>query len=260
MNDKRITEKILLLFSRKPGSDDYPHDTSFSEGVDALHLLYDVFPDFLVEIKNKTILDFGCGKGLQAIALVVKGGKFVVGIDTNPEALQKAITAAEGRGIIKQMKFKEVLEKDDVGKFDIIISQNSMEHFQDPLKALNDMKTALHNNGKIYITFGPPWFAPYGSHMQFFTKIPWVNILFSERTVMKVRGYFRKDGAAKYEEVKSGLNKMSVKKFETIISKCGLKICFKKYQCIKGMNYLNRIPFLRELVINRVSCILCNEG
>ncbi len=49
------------------------------------------------------------------------------------------------------------------------------------------MLSLLNHDGKMLITFGPPSYAPYGSHMRFFSKIPWLNIWFSEKTVMAVQ-------------------------------------------------------------------------
>lgn len=43
------------------------------------------------------------------------------------------------------------------------------------------------NPQSLLITFGCPWLSPYGSHMHFFTKMPWINVFFSETTVMRVR-------------------------------------------------------------------------
>ena len=52
--------------------------------------------------------------------------------------------------------------------------------------------------------------------------------------------------------------KMSVKKFETIITACGLKMEKKKYDCVKGLNLLGKLPVLRELFINQVTGLLVN--
>jgi hypothetical protein len=116
------------------------------------------------------------------------------------------------------------------------------------------MKELINSSGKLIITFGPRWLAPYGSYMQFFCKIPRINIFFPESIVMGVRSLFRNDGSITYEE--SGLNKMSVHKFEKILSQCGFKIEYKKYSCVKGINFLSNIPFLRELFINRIDVML----
>ncbi|CAN5864331.1 hypothetical protein BH24ACI4_BH24ACI4_08100 [soil metagenome] len=59
--------------------------------------------------------------------------------------------------------------------------------------------------------------------MVHFTKLPWVNVLFSERTVMQVRARFRDDGATRYEEVVMGLNRMTIARFERLIRASGMK-------------------------------------
>ena len=251
------TEKLLLLLSRKPGSENYASAIQEYDKDNALDILLNSFSKrFLKEINNRVILDFGCGAGWQSLSLALNGAKSVTGIDSNSKQLNKAIELAQKYKVRQKIEFKKATDKTDVSKFDIIISQNSFEHFQNPEAILKMMKTLLKENGKIYITFGPPWFAPYGSHMQFFTKMPWINLLFSEKTVMKVRSYFRNDGALKYGNVESGLNKMTIKKFEKIISNSGMKIAYKKYHAIKGINVLSFLSLIRELIVNHVDCIL----
>lgn len=251
----KLSEKLLLGLSRKLENSDYKTQEEWNPD-NALFLLYDAFPGFIHAIKDKEILDFGCGAGYQAVALAKNGAKYVLGLDINKRALEKGRELAEKLNLNEKVNFSENLTERVKNKFDIVISQDSMEHFLNPLSILNEMKSALKQNGDIFITFGPPWFAPYGSHMQFFTRLPWVNILFDERTVMKVRSNFRNDGAMRYEEVEGGLNKMTVSKFERIVSNCGMKIKYKKYKCVKGINFPGTIPLIRELFINQVICIL----
>jgi len=92
--------------------------------------------------------------------------------------------------------------------------------------------------------------------MQFFTKVPWVNLFFSERTVMSVRSRFRNDGAQHYEQVESGLGKMTVGKFERVLAESGLKADYVRYDCVKRLDVLKVLPRVRELFINNVSCEL----
>lgn len=142
------------------------------------------------------------------------------------------------------------------GQFDFVISQNSFEHFSDPVATLDEMASLLSQTGELLISFGPPWFAPYGSHMHFFCKLPWINLLFPEKTVMNVRGRFRNDGARTYEEVESGLNRMTVRKFEAIALHSGLNITYRDYECVKGIQLFARIPLLRELFINHITAVM----
>jgi SAM-dependent methyltransferase len=228
----RLTESLLLFLSRKPESNDYRTAGVERTSDNALTTLCRDFPDFMSSIVGKEILDFGCGMGLQVITMARNGAKYVLGIDINKNALKKGQDLAREFGVTQQVEFTDKLEDRFKNRFDIVISQNSMEHFEDPVKILDEMKSALNQDGKILITFAPPWFAPYGSHMHFFCKVPWINILFSERTVMKVRSNFRSDGATKYEEVESGLNKMTVTKFERIVANA--KLTFEIIAVLRG--------------------------
>ena len=146
----------------------------------------------------------------------------------------------------------------DVGTdgVDIVVSHDSFEHFSQPAAVLGVMERMIGDVGKIIITFGPPWFAPYGSHMHFFCNIPWANILFSEKTIMKVRSRYVNDGATRFEEVESGLNKMTLKKFEKIIAESSLSVEYKKYTSVRGINFFSEIPLIRELLVNHVTVVL----
>lgn len=255
-----ISERLLLFLSRSPDSGSVPLEEK-QKGKDALGILTRVYPDFASKIKAKRVVDFGCGAGNQALALAENYDCFVLGIDTNKNTLQRARENASASAVdAEKLEFVELATDEHRGKFDVVISQNSFEHFPDPGFILQEMKSLLKDDGVILLTFGPPWYAPYGSHMQFFCKLPWLNLLFSEQTVMKVRSRFRSDGASTYEEVESGLNRMSVGKFERLIGDCGLEVVEKKYECVKGMNFLASIPLIRELFVNHISVVLARGG
>ncbi len=252
-----IGERILLLLSREPDSQDYFEKGRTVTIDNSLDLLKRVFPDFSTLVSGKRIIDFGCGAGYQGIALAQRYDCSVVGIDTNKKILRQAIDNAKQHGIPpSQISFVASIQPHMRNAFDVVISQNSFEHFSNPRDILAQMKSLLNPSGLILLTFGPPWFAPYGSHMHFFCKVPWINILFSEKTVMRVRSRYRNDGAKKYHEVESGLNRMTIKKFESIVASSGLKTRYRNYECIKGINSLSRLPLLRELCINHVTVIL----
>lgn len=251
-----LSERLLLFLSRKPGAVDYEAGRDHWAVDDALSQLCRVFPSFHPRIAGKEILDLGCGTGYQTVALARMGAKHVIGLDTNRAVLETARELARELDVTEKVEFIDRFENRLERSFDLVISQNSMEHFPEPVQVLEQMKSALKPTGKILITFGPPWFAPYGSHMHFFTKVPWVNLLFREEIVMKVRARFRDDGAMRYEEVESGLNKMTVAKFERTVSMAGLQIEHRRYDCVKRLNILQKLPFVRELFVNEISCVL----
>lgn len=252
-----VGERILLSLSRAPGTPDYYSDKLEWEYTRALSLLDGEYPGFAQMVVGKRIVDFGCGTGLQAIALANICNCSVVGLDTNKHVLDQAVNmAASYNAPSGKVTFIDRVAEDMRGTFDVVISQNSFEHFRDPTALLGQMTALIKESGKIFITFGPPWLSPYGSHMRYFCRLPWIHIVFSEKTVMKVRARFRNDGAQNYGSVESGLNQMTVQKFESIIKRSGLKVEYIKYGCVKGINILSRFPVLREFFINHISVIL----
>jgi SAM-dependent methyltransferase len=223
---------------------------------DHLCFLKKVYPKIIKEVENKAICDFGCGSGDQVIALRDAGARVVWGVDTNHKRVEECIRKSEGQ---EGIHFSNSIELEHKGIFDLVISQNSMEHYPDPYKTLMEMKSLLKPQGNLLITFGPPWYSHNGAHMAFFTKIPWVHLIFPEKWIMAWRKKYRSDGAMRYEEVESGLNKMSILKFERLIKEGGMKVVYQKYHGLKNIDFLTRIPILRELFINHVTIMLENK-
>ena len=256
----RLGERMLLALSRPPGSADYQTVTADWRRNDPLSLLQAQFPDLLQRVAGKRVLDYGCGAGHQVVALAQRGAAHVTGLDTSPPALRAARQLASEAGVGRRVELVAALDERLRDAFDVIVSQNAMEHFPDPASTLAAMAMLLKPGGVILMTFGPPWFAPYGHHMFFFTKMPWVNLLFSERTVMRVRSLFRSDGATRYEDVAEGLNRMSVRKFEGLVARSGLEMRHRHYRCVKRLDFLARVPLARELFINHISCVLARRA
>jgi SAM-dependent methyltransferase len=245
--------RILLALSREPDAADYVTPQPGLEN--ALSLLGAVFPNFLDTIRGKDILEVGCRKGLQALGMAQAGAQSVFGLDSNKTVTEKARELAVRLELERRVEFGNSLDEALERRFDVVVCQ-TMEHLPNPAQTIEKMKAALKADGRMMITFSPPWYAPYGSHMHFFTKMPWVNLLFSEATVMAVRARFRFDGALRYENVEGGLNKMTLTHFERIVRSAGLQYAHRSYDGVRGLDAITHIPFVRELFTNRVSCIL----
>ena len=92
--------------------------------------------------------------------------------------------------------------------------------------------------------------------MNYFSRLPWVHLLFPESTVMRVRRQFRDDGARHYEDVEGGLNRMSVRRFERLVDASGCTIESLGYGCVMGINLVCKLPLMRELLVNTIFCEL----
>lgn len=257
MSDMTLSERLLLALCKPVDQPTEPAHKTVTTVAGALDLLERVYPDLTGLICGKRVVDFGCGAGLQSIALVKSYGCEVVAVDTNLETLKIARNNARQSDVdLDRLTFTDSIAEQDVGTFDVVISKDSFEHFPEPEETLKHMATLTHDDGCLLVTFGPPWWAPYGSHMHFFCPVPWVNLWFSERTIMRVRANYRHDGALRFQDVESGLNMMSIAKFERIVAASGLSDSRRQYDCVRGLNFLGKIPLLRELLINHVTTVL----
>ncbi|EKO3817409.1 50S ribosomal protein L11 methyltransferase [Vibrio harveyi] len=57
-----------------------------------------------LDLSGKTVIDFGCGSGILAIAAIKLGAEKVIGIDIDPQALQASRDNAERNGVADQLK------------------------------------------------------------------------------------------------------------------------------------------------------------
>ena len=169
-------------------------------------------PTIWSELQGKSVIDFGCGAGMEAIAMAKGGAISVTGIDVREGLLLKAREHAAQLGVSDRCRF--LRETDE--KVDTIISLDSFEHFADPEGELTKMSTLVLPTGEVRISFGWPWYHPYGGHL--FSVFPWAHLLFSEPILIEWRAQKKSDGASRFKEVEGGLNQMSIARFENLIN------------------------------------------
>ncbi|MDE9444424.1 50S ribosomal protein L11 methyltransferase [Xenorhabdus bovienii] len=75
-----------------------------------------------LDLTGKTVIDFGCGSGILAIAALKLGAKQAIGIDIDPQAIQASRDNAERNGVSAQLTL--YLSKDQPAdlKCDIVIA------------------------------------------------------------------------------------------------------------------------------------------
>ncbi len=131
-----------------------------------------------------------------------------------------------------------------------------MEHFSEPYEMLTLFKKLINPEGVIYITFGPPWYSPYGAHTHFFCKMPWIHLMFAENAVLSVRNKYTDDVATSYENVRGGLNRMTLAKFHHLLETLDCRIVYRKYIYMLNWHFLYKIPLLRELFLYHINVII----
>lgn len=256
-----LQEKIFLhLFCYPPPGktnvgEDQKHDETHGDPLERFTQGFG--QQFFDAIRDQHVLDIGCGVGEQVLELAQRGARCAFGAEARPLYAQTEQRARE-LGLTERVRFTQAPIRDlGKGTMDIVISQNSFEHFREPGIILADAHHVLKPNGKFFITFAPPWWNPFGVHQFFMIRLPWAHFIFSEKTIMTVRKLYRNDNAERYEDIDGGLNKMSVRKFLRFVKNSGFQL---EQLVLTPIRYtpplLSKIPGIREFVISRVSAIL----
>ena len=226
---------------------------------DATASLLAELPELAPLIRGRRVLDFGCGVGHHAVGMAAFGASSVTGLDINEEWLEAGRRLAAEHDFRNAVEFVSVIRNEDLGSYDLVLSHNSMEHFSEPASVLRQMRELLAAGGNAVISFSPPWLSPYGAHMHFFTPVPWVHLLFPERSVMRVRMRYRNDGAMRYEDVEGGLNRMTIRRFQDLVRDAGFRVDRLNLTPVRGLPLVKDIPVVREFLVTRVVAILSRQ-
>ena len=95
-----------------------------------------------LDLKNKKVLDYGCGIGLLLKMLKDERESKVLGIELNP--IQ--------RNYIKEEYNFPVDDKIPIEQFDLICCYHVLEHLQYPDKKLKEFHERLNDDGHLYIS------------------------------------------------------------------------------------------------------------
>lgn len=108
------------------------------------------FRKLVPDVKNKSILDLGCGYGENDKYYKEQGAKYVLGTDISSKMLELAEINNKKDGI----EFKKIAMEDISSinqKFDIIISSLAFHYIKDFDKLIEDCYNLLNDNG--YLVF-----------------------------------------------------------------------------------------------------------
>lgn len=205
--------------------------------------------DLFDRIRDKDILDFGCGTGAEAVEMA-SVARTVYGLDINQKSLEQARERALTAGVQDRCTFGSTPPPN---KVDTIISLDSFEHFGDPADILQKMHDLLRPGGQVIVSFGPPWYHPLGGHM--FSVFPWAHLLFSEAALVRWRSDLRSDGATRFSEVEGGLNQMTISRFLRLVDRSPLTLRHFEAVPIRRLHrFANRLT--REFTTAIARCVL----
>ncbi len=100
------------------------------------------------DFSRKEVLEIGCGSGMLLREIKKRGAK-ITGCEIDRKSCEIA-NETLGANIISNIQVSEFLDKNS-HKFDLIAMSHVLEHFQNPVKILKQLRSAIEENGTLLI-------------------------------------------------------------------------------------------------------------
>ena len=228
---------------------------------------------FIEEVKHidghTSILEIGCGEGGNLAPFLEYGCVQIVGIDMAVGKIENAKKYFDKLPNRDRIEFitNDIynVSPEDIGKFDIIITRDVLEHIHNQEKFMGFVHKFLKPDGKFFLGF-PPWYNPFGGHQQMcksklLSVTPYFHILpkFLYKAILKMFGETdAKIGSLL--EIKE--TRITIERFERIIKQEKYHVDKRQFYFINP-NYevkfglkprkiwrpISKIPFIRNFVI-----------
>ncbi len=201
--------------------------------------------NFIKKLKDKSILDVGCGTGSITIPSGLVANK-VKGIDVD----KKSIELAKKRNQLPNVKFETKNLKEEKEKYDLVLSMQVLEHLHNPEEMLKDIAKVTKKWAIITIPNG------YGSSEIIGRLISQIRKTTRLKSKTKTNeGMF----TANYDN--PHMQKFTIKQMKKLANNAGLKIRKIQNHCfILGTFPLNQLFFHTSLkrVLEKIDLAIAN--
>jgi 2-polyprenyl-3-methyl-5-hydroxy-6-metoxy-1,4-benzoquinol methylase len=105
---------------------------------------------YLPDLSGKRVLEIGCGNGIFARYLATQGAELVAA-DFSEEAISNTRKRLEGfEATVMVADIQRIPFPDE--SFDVVVSQETLEHVPDPALALEELVRVTRRGGKLIVT------------------------------------------------------------------------------------------------------------
>ena len=236
-------------------------------------------------LEGKHVLDIGSGLGGKTQYYASLEPETLLGIDLRLYSLQQAHAIHEqneSTGLIFVQGDAVQLPVVD-NYFDVIVSVNVFEHVEDLRGTLLECRRVLKPNGIIFLHF-PPFYSPWGAHLEGWINFPWPHVFFSDKTLISAAQQIEDElhhnqnliptAQVNWKEFTElpELNRITVREFFFLVSDVGFNIVstsmlpFGRHYLLRygipgkivlaGLNSLVRIPLIQEYITTKMVFLL----
>jgi len=183
-------------------------------------------PDIL---QGKRVLELGCGYGAFCIRSAEAGASAVVGLDLDKRRI-KLCRHFLGSGYAEfssSIEFRaQPIESIVAEQFDIVISNETLEHVLDLPSAVDAVEKVLVPGGIFIAGWGPLWHSPHGGHSYtwkvFGRKVPWAHLVSPGLIRWSYRRY--NGGLDLAGPREAGLNTLSIGEYRELFEQSRLSV------------------------------------
>ncbi len=259
--------RMTREFQAEPGTEAY--DMAYAQHQFDWKVRYGI----MRPLTGLDVLEIGAGHGGISCFMAAVGARSVVGIDLNTKHLEFA------RRFVKQTSARYAADWElpvtflemsadrmtfPDGQFDVVLADNVFEHFTEPEAVMREAYRVLRPGGEMLVPIFSSIRSKYGLHLKHGLKMPWSNLLFSERTIIRALRRLA-DASPELLETYPGLlnnpqrmrdvrrykdlNDITYRKFKAMAARVGFRVeSFRVYGAGIGKIF-SRVPGLRNSVV-----------
>lgn len=227
-------------------------------------------------VLGKEVLEIGTGHGGIACYMATVGAKRVVAIDLNTKNLEigrrfaKQLEADLATNTPLRVEFLE-MSADHTSfpdaQFDLVLADNVFEHFTDPEAVMREAHRVLRPGGVLLVPIFSSIYSKHGLHLKHGLKLPWANLLFSERTIVRAMHRMAADNPVLLEVYPGlannpqrvrdlrrygDLNDITYREFKNMAGRIGFKVSSFKANTTKLGRVLTQVPFLKSSILTDI--------
>jgi SAM-dependent methyltransferase len=205
------------------------------------------------------VLEIGCGFG-GLLAELSETGLSAVGIDID----DARVGYASAKGFDARVADAQKLPF-STGSFDTVISAAVLEHIPNIRAALREAHRVLTPDGAFVARWGPGWLTYNGPHLIKALGVPWVHLLFSDRTILEALDRQRSVWPSSYLDDKvadfQAMGRLTRRRLRAAAVAEGFEIVEEtSHSPHRTKELLSRVPPFDELLAGELTVVLRRQN